>query len=77
LKICQSGFSIITGLSISYLKVAQLSKVLVAVIQLALERLGLQMSSLVSPDVPALGKTLAALFAHVRPFTRVTSLVCL
>jgi hypothetical protein len=60
---------------IDYLQISKLSELFTAFIKLALEGLNLLMDYLVCPNVPALGKGLAADIATVWTLTSVTTLV--
>jgi hypothetical protein len=64
-------------LTVTYLEVAQLSKLLVAVVEFADELLLLLVRLQMRPDVAALGEALAALIAVVWALSSMAALVCL
>lgn len=61
----------------SHLQVAQLCKLLAAVVELAGKRLVLLVNNLVRPNISTLSKRLAADITTVWSFPSVSSLVCL
>lgn len=61
----------------THLQIAELSKLLSTIVKLTAERLYLLVDNLMSTNIAALSKSLAANFAAVWPFSSVSPFVCL